>query len=118
MKRFKNVRNNFICCFLSLFLILGCSNTLDVKTSEQEKIKLELSAPDPISMKKVNWYVITKENSDSVFQNLKNKNKDLVLFGLTDDNYKNLSLNMAELKKYIIEQKVIIKGYVEYYESE
>lgn len=38
-------------------------------------------------------------------------------YGLTQDNFNNLSKNIAVLKKYMISQKEIINSYRQYYEG-
>jgi hypothetical protein len=60
--------------------------------------------------------LITPANAEKVFSELKEKNVDLVLFGLTDDGYESLSVTMAELRNYIAAQRQIIIKYREYYE--
>ena len=68
-------------------------------------------------MSKVNWILITEDNYADVFAELKDKNADGVLFGLTDDNYETLSKNFAQIRAYIIKQNEIIKQYKNYYEN-
>ena len=41
-----------------------------------------------------------------------------MLFALTDEGYKALSMNYADLREHIIAQREIIIAYKEYYESE
>ena len=64
------------------------------------------------------WFVITPDNVDKVWEQLKKKDKDLVLFGLTDDGYERLSINMAEIRNFINTQRVIILKYKDYYEKD
>lgn len=100
------------------FILFGCSSTIKTKKQEIERQPLNLEMPSSLKSKDVNWVIITPENNEEVFQKLQNDNSDPVIFGLSDLSYKNLSLNLAELKRYIIEQKEIIKAYKEYYEGE
>ena len=60
--------------------------------------------------------VISESNKREVFNYLKEKGSDEVLFGLTDDAYESLSLNLAQTRKYIILTKDMIKQYKNYYE--
>lgn len=62
------------------------------------------------------WILITPENADKVFAELKEKKVDLVLFGLTDEGYEELAINMAELRNFIASQRAIIIKYKDYYE--
>lgn len=91
---------------------------VDVVKEEKQKIKLELEDPEQIKTRKVQWYVITPENKDDVFKELSEKRIDPVLFGLTDFGYENLSLNISEIRNYILQQKNIIIEYKNYYEGD
>jgi hypothetical protein len=86
------------------------------KTVEREKLSIE--DPTPIEAKKVEWFIITPENVEEIFSELNSKNYDLILIGLTDEGYKNLSLNLIELRKFLLQQKAVIKAYRDYYEPE
>ena len=119
-----NVRISLIATFL-LPLISGCSilpkwgsdvKPIEVKTVAQEKTRLNLKEPTPLEARDVQWIVITPENAEEVFQRLRDENIDVVLIGLTDVGYEQLSLTMAEIKNYIAQQKAIIVKYKEYYE--
>ena len=77
---------------------------------------MELVQPAPIKANKIKWVIITKDNYETIFKELEKNNHDVVLFGLTDDSYKKLSLNFAEIFKYISTQKIIIQSYKNYYE--
>lgn len=113
---------------LSSFLLSGCASfdlfggpsvkPIEVKTVQQDKIKLNLQEPQPVEPRKIQWFIITPENAEEVFAELERKKYDVVLFGLTDDGYENLSLNMAELRAYILKQRSVIKGYKDYYEPQ
>ena len=119
-----NVRISLIATFL-LPLISGCSilpkwgsdvKPIEVKTVAVEKTRLNLKDPPPLEARDVQWIVITPENAEAVFQKLRDENIDVVLIGLTDVGYEQLSLTMAEIKNYIAQQKAIIVKYKEYYE--
>ena len=105
---------------LSLGVLTGCATNevqpVVISTVPAQKTALALEDPDPIKTRKVHWFVITPENAESVFAELQKKKYSLVLFGLTDDGYENLSLNIAEIRAYMTEQKAIVEAYREYYE--
>jgi hypothetical protein len=119
-----NVR--ILSILLILPLISGCASfslfdktpRVEVKTTAVERTKLNLPEPTPLSGRDVRWVVITPNNAEQVWKDLKEKNIDLVLFGLTDVGYEQLSLSMAEIRNFITQQRVIILKYKEYYESE
>jgi len=111
---------------LALLISLGLSGCswfdrvkeIEIKEVPIKRTPLNLPNPTPVSPKHVEWVVITPENVDNVFADLKKKKFNLVLFGITDDGYENLSINMAMLRKFIIEQNAIVSAYKEYYEPE
>ena len=111
---------------LSSFALTGCASfdffggpkvkPIEVKNVAQDKVQLNLKEPSPLEPRKVEWFVITPDNAEEIFAELEKKKYDVVLFGLTDDGYENLSLNMAEIRAYILKQRSIINAYKEYYE--
>ena len=67
--------------------------------------------PRPISMSDVNWYVVTTDNIDEFEKRFENDNSDLVFFALSVPHYQNLSVNLADIKRFIEQQKAIIVYY-------
>lgn len=116
-----NVKSLSIVLLISLILsgcsLFKCKDDLNVNTTPITKQKLNIENPPPLKPSKVQWHVITPENSSDVFSDLAKKKTDLVLFGLTDDGYENLSMNIAEIRKYMIQQNEIIEAYKKYYEG-
>jgi len=53
-----------------------------------------------------------------VWKDLEKKKFDIVLFGLTDRGYEDLSVNIAKIKQMVIQQKSVIAAYKKYYESQ
>jgi hypothetical protein len=102
-------------------LTISCSRGVDrietVKT-EVKRAPLNLDKPAIPEQEELNWIIINSENAEEVFAKLKENNTDPVLFGLTDDEYEDLSKNFAQIRNYIIQQNFIIDKYKEYYESE
>lgn len=113
---------------ISLFFINGCSilpkfwgddvKPIEVKEVAVERIKLNIESPKPLQPEKIEWVIITPDNVDKVWKKLKKKNEDLVLFGLTDEGYEKLSINMAEIRNFINTQRIIILKYKDYYEKD
>jgi hypothetical protein len=100
-------------------VVSGCSSVKDLQvfTKEVERTPLNLAEPPALKMEKLDWIIINEENYAKVFADLKKKNKDVVLFGLTDDGYETLAVNFAQVRKYIILNKNILKKYKDYYEG-
>jgi hypothetical protein len=75
-----------------------------------------LPDPEPITTKPIKWRVITPDNVDAVWEQLEQDNEDAVVFAITADGYQQLAVTIAELRKLIVTQRVIIQKYREYYE--
>jgi len=108
------------CILFGTLFISSCSwfhsKPISIQVKETPKPQLNISYPEPLTLKKVTWFVITPETSQEVFAKLKNNKTSIVLFGLTDDGYQNLSINLAKIRKYLVEQHAVIKEYKLYYE--
>ena len=111
---------NYIIVPLLVLSLTGCGFSFGVKKPpvvvEVERTKLNLEDPRPEKLKPVKWIVVTRENVDSVFSKLEEQRKDVVLFGLSDDDYEALSINMFTIRSHIEKQKDLTKKYREYYE--
>lgn len=81
-----------------------------------EKTPLAIEQPQPIRTNAIRWIVITKHNSIDQLDKLESDGTDPVVFALTDEGYKELSLTIAELRNLISTQRNIIIQYKEYYE--
>ena len=103
-----------------LTFLTSCSSVKKIETvkTEVKRAPLNLDRPEPIVMDELNWIIINSENAEEVFAKLKEQGTDPVLFGLTDDEYEDLSMNFAQIRNYIIQQGFVIDKYKEYYESE
>ena len=61
----------------------------------------------------VKWYTVTTDNIDEFEKNFENENSDLVFFAISVPHYQNLSLNLAEIRRFIEQQQAIIVYYEE-----
>ena len=116
----KSILNVLPLLILTTFLLSSCSSVkqLEVFKTEVPRAKLDLPDPETPKIQDLNWIIITSENADEVFAKLKEKNIDPVLFGLTDDDYETLAVNFAQIRAYMIKQKLTLDQYREYYESD
>lgn len=110
---------------ITAVLISGCSSfgwksvePVTIQKKAVERQKLNLPEPTPLQPRSPKWIVVTPENVEQVWKQLKDKNVDLALFALTDDGYEELAINIAELRNFIHQQRVIIMQYKKYYETE
>ena len=102
--------------------LAGCASwfkkepEVSVSTTPVEKTPLAIELPQPLSVRAPQWRVITPENAEQIFKELKDKNQELVLIALTPDGYQQLSLTFAEIRKLLDSQRQIIIQYKNYYE--
>lgn len=115
----KSILNVLVWLTLTTFLVSSCSSVkqLEIFKTEVPRAKLDLPDPESPRIQDLNWVIITSENAEEVFAKLKEQNIDPVLFGLTDDDYEILAVNFAQIRAYMIKQKITLQQYREYYES-
>jgi len=115
----KSILNVLVWLTLTTFLVSSCSSVKQLEIFKTEVPRAKLDIPDPESprIQDLNWVIITSENAEEVFAKLKEQNIDPVLFGLTDDDYEILAVNFAQIRAYMIKQKITLQQYREYYES-
>jgi hypothetical protein len=68
-------------------------------------------SPRPVNMIDITWYTVTTDNIDEFEKNFENDNGDLVFFAISVPHYQNLSLNLAEIRRYLEQQQSIILYY-------
>ena len=82
-----------------------------VQTVEVEKKIPTQSRPKPIDMNSVKFYVVTEENFEQFKEKFTKANSDYVFYAVSVHDYENLALNMAEIFRYIKQQKEIVIYY-------
>ena len=104
---------------LPLFLLSSCSllpkeKEIIVQTVEVEKqIPLQLQ-PKPLQFNSVYWHVVTEENFNDFMEKFKKENGEAwVFYAISVRSYESMAFNMAELKRYIEQQKQVIVYYEE-----
>ncbi len=97
-----------------LLLSSGCSivpreKEVIVQTVEVEKrIPLQTN-PKQLQFNDVYWHVVTEANFDEFIEKFKKENGNAwVFYAISVRSYESMALNMAELKRYIEQQKQII----------
>ena len=106
---------------LLLTLVLSsCSSwpkltQIEVQTVEVERNVPIQNRPQPIRMNtNMKWWVVTEENFKEFKEKFQKENGDpLVAYVLSVKDYETLALNMAEIKRYLEQQKEIIIYYEE-----
>ena len=89
---------------------------VEIVSKPIERTPLNIVEPEPLKAADIEWHVITRDNAEAVFKRLEDNNDSVVLFGLTDDGYQQLSMTIAEMRTLIATQRQIIIKYKEYYE--
>ena len=69
-------------------------------------------------MQNIQWVVVTPENAEQIYKELLKNRKDQVIIGLTDEGYETLAINFAQIRKYIVMQREVIRQYKNYYEKD
>ena len=82
-----------------------------VKTIEVQKIVPIQPQPKPVDMIDVKFYVVTEENYEEFKEKFMKTNNDYVFYVVSVHDYENLAFNMAELYRYITQQKEIMIYY-------
>lgn len=72
-----------------------------------------VSRPKPLQLTDVRVFVVTKDNLQSFQENFEETYGELAVVVLSMRDYENLALNIAELERYIGQQKNIIVYYEE-----
>ena len=106
---------------LTVSLLMGCAQVKEILTIKPmivERPTLVIQKPRPVQSKSVEFSIITKDNMEEIFSEMEKKDQDMVFFALTDDGYKALSLSIADMRRFIVQQNAVIKAYKQYYEPE
>ena len=98
---------------LATISLAGCSLTENVRT-ETVYIKRDIpiqERPKPLELDDVQFYAVSEKNIDEFLKNFEDKYGNIVFFAITVPDYETLSLNIAELRRYIEQQKALILYY-------
>ena len=106
---------------VSVLFIAGCAAQdvpvapITVQSKPIPRPPLNLPSVTPITSQPVKWIIVTPDNVDEIFAQMKADGKDPVIFGVDGTGYKNLSLNVQESLRVILQQQAVIDGYHKYY---
>ena len=109
---------------MALFIV-GCASTPELRTVEkivtkkviEKKLPLSIANPAPLELDHIQWIIVTEENVDEIWQQIKDDNEGVALFALRHGDYETLAMNIAEIRQLIGEYVIILKQYKEYYEE-
>jgi hypothetical protein len=66
-----------------------------------------------VQLNDVKIYVVNEDNYEEFIEEFRAKNGEIVYIAISVKDYENLSLNIAELRRYIEQQKQVIVYYEE-----
>ena len=97
---------------------MGCSSLrpepqIQVVTNTVKTTVPLVARPKQVQLNDVKIYVVAKENYDEFVKEFEAKNGGDAYIAISIKDYENLSLNFAELRRYIEQQKQIILYYEE-----
>ena len=98
-------------------VISSCSSwnplkTIEIKTVEVERNVPLQNRPRQLDLADIHWYVVTEENFAEFKKKFQKENGDpLVAYVISVKDYETLAIDMAEIKRYIDQQKQIIIYY-------
>jgi hypothetical protein len=118
-KSYLNHWKNLLVFPLTAVLLLssGCSafknplKQIEIKTVVFERVIPTQNRPRPVDLNDIYFYVVTEQNFEEFKNRFIKENGDLVGYVLSVRDYETLALNMAEIKRYIQQQKHIIIYY-------
>jgi hypothetical protein len=105
---------------LTLLLLTGCSSLSLFSDPEPKVVTVTntvkttvpiVARPKQVQLNDVKIYVVSKENYDEFVKEFEAKNGGDAYIAISVKDYENLSLNFAELRRYIEQQKQIIVYY-------
>ena len=106
---------------LSLILLSSSCSLLNRQPEEKivtvtkiiQPIIPVVERPKQLDLSDVDWYVVTERNMEEFLGKFEKDNGDIVFMAISVRGYENISLNLADLRRYILQQKEIIIYYEE-----
>jgi hypothetical protein len=97
-------------------LLSSCSSwpkftQIEVQTVEVERNIPIQNRPRQLNLSDIKWYVVTSENFEEFKNRYEKENGVFLFYVISVRDYETLALNMAEIKRYIEQQKQIIIYY-------
>lgn len=108
---------NTIIIALSLFISACSDQNIITRNIVQDRPAISLSDPRPVNQLPVEWTIITNDNLNQNIERLRRSNERFTLFSIDAQGYENLSVNVAEMRRYIQQQRELIRSLREYYET-
>ena len=101
---------------LLLLFLSSCSTwdkltRIEVQTIEvQRNIPIQ-NRPARLELNNIKWFVVTDQNFEEFKEKFIKQNDEFLFFAISVRDYETLALNMADIKRYVVQQKQIIIYY-------
>jgi hypothetical protein len=97
-------------------LLSSCSGwdalkRIEVKTVEVDRVIPTQNRPRQLDLNNLTWFVVTDQNFAEFKKRYTKQNGSFLFYAISVRDYETLALNMAEIKRYIEQQKQIIIYY-------
>lgn len=94
----------------------GCTSfkeilPVEIKTVEVERKIPTQNRPRPVKLSNLHFYVVTEDTFPAFKKRFTKENGDFLFYAISVRDYETLALNMAELKRFIEQQKQLIIYY-------
>ena len=101
---------------LLLPLLSSCTSfkkliPLEIKTVEVERKIPTQNRPRPVALSNLHFFVVTEDTLAAFKQRFVKQNGDFLFYAISVRDYETLALNMAEIKRFLQQQKQIIIYY-------
>jgi hypothetical protein len=89
--------------------------TVVIQSEPIDRPRLILPPVDRFTARPVEWTIVTPDNVEQVFADMKARGEAPALFVVTERGYENIATNVQESLRIIIQQQAQIDGYRRYY---
>lgn len=84
--------------------------TVIINKTEYPDIQIQ-PHPQPIELSNVEWFVVTPDNLEQFLADWEKNNTQIVFIATSVPGYENLSINLQELRRYVLQQQQLILYY-------
>ena len=94
----------------------GCSSFKDVLPVEIKTVEVERKIPTPnrprpVKLSNLHFYVVTEDTLAAFKRRFVKQNGDFLFYAISVRDYETLALNMADIKRFMQQQKEVIVYY-------
>lgn len=99
----------------SLLLLSNCGRTPEPEIITQTEYLTRTiptqPRPKPVVLNDVKWYVVTQDNLQEFLTTFEKENGPVAFMAVSVKGYENISLNVQELRRFILQQNAVIVYY-------